>query len=491
MRTSFGGRILLLGYGGVSQCTLPLLLRHIDMPRDRITVMDLIDYGSSPILAPFLKEGVKFVQEHIVRDKYKEQLKKYVGPGDILIDLAWNMACTDLLQWCHDNDVMYINTSVELWDPYEDFEHKLTTDRTLYVRHMAIRKMIKEWGGKPSATAVLEHGANPGLVSHFTKRALIDIAKKIIAEKPKDPRCASLKSLMAEGAYNKLSHQLGVKVIHISEIDTQISNKPHGPEEFLNTWSVEGFFEEGTAPAEMGWGTHERILPPGARMHVSGPRNQICMAQYGINTFVRSRVPSQDIVGMVVRHGESFTISDYLTVNGEDGTPVYRPTVHYAYWPCAAAIASLHALRARSYKMQEKYRIMEDDILPGGRDELGVLLMGHDFKSWWAGTILTIDETRRLVPHQNATTLQVAASVLGALFWMIKNPRAGVKIPDQLPHEEIMQIADPYLGEIVSKPIDWMPQYRDVASAKINHNFSPADDDPWQFHHFLLQSPSL
>ncbi len=36
---------------------------------------------------------------------------------------------------------------------------------------------------KPGPTAVLEHGANPGLISHFTKQALLDIGKRALADK--------------------------------------------------------------------------------------------------------------------------------------------------------------------------------------------------------------------------------------------------------------------------------------------------------------------
>ena len=90
----------------------------------------------------------------------------------------------------------------------------------------------------------------------------------------------------------------------------------------------------------MGWGTHEKELPPHAYEHADGPRNQICLAQMGMNTWVRSWVPNFTIRGMVVRHGEAFTISDKLTV-WEGGQAIYRPTVHYAYCPCDAAIASL------------------------------------------------------------------------------------------------------------------------------------------------------
>jgi homospermidine synthase len=473
----FNGRLLIMGYGSVSQCTLPLVLKHFDMPKEKITVLDMEDYN-----ADVSSLGVRFVQEKITEENLQQILAKYVGRGDLIIDLTWNIECNEILDWCHNNEVLYANTSVEKWDPYANAKNARTTDRTLYVRQMALRKLINSWGNKKGTTAVVDHGANPGLVSHFTKVGLIDIAEKILAEKPNDPRAGDIRSALEGKQYNKLSQLVGVKVIHISERDTQISSRPKEVNEFVNTWSIEGFYEEGTAPAEMGWGTHEHILPPGARLHQNGPRNQICLARYGINTWVRSWVPCGEILGMVIRHGEAFSISDYLTVNDDLGSPVYRPTVHYAYCPCDAAIASLHELRMRNYKMQENLRIMDDDIT-SGRDELGVLIMGHDFKSWWVGSLLDIEETRQLVPGQNATTLQVAISVLACASWMIKNPNEGVNLPDQLPHDEILDIAKPYLGPFVSKPVNWTPE----PSSPAHHGVTPDGDlDIWQFHNFLI-----
>ena len=193
-----------------------------------------------------------------------------------------------------------------------------------------------------------------------------------------------ISQLMADRTFNRLAMKLGVKVIHCSERDTQISNRPKEVDEFVNTWSVEGFREEGTTTAEMGWGTHEKELPPFAYEHEEGPRNQICMAQMGMNTWVRSWVPNYSIRGMVVRHGEAYTISDRLTV-WEDGKAVYRPTVHYAYCPCDAAIVSLNELRGYEYELQPRVRIMGDEITRGS-DILGALVMGHAFNSWWTGT---------------------------------------------------------------------------------------------------------
>ena len=55
-----------------------------------------------------------------------------------------------------------------------------------------------------------------------------------------------------------------------------------------------------------------------------------------------------------------------------------------------------------------------NDEITSGADILGALIMGHAYQSWWIGTDLTIEESRRLVPHQNATTMQVAISVVAA-----------------------------------------------------------------------------
>lgn len=481
MKIPFGGRILIFGCGAVSRCLLPLLLKHVEMDFSKITVMDFEDVRSS--IPAALEAGANFVQHRVTPDNLVVTLEKYLGNGDLLIDLAWNIDTLELIEWCHDQHVLYVNTSLELWDPYADIEDKPPADRTLYMRHMALRKLVKRWT-EPSVTAVVEHGANPGLVSHWTKVALEVVARKIIDDEYLSSRRRSaLENALTEGNYARLAMYTGTKVIHISERDTQISDKPKQAGEFVNTWSIAGFHEEGIAPAEMGWGTHERRLPAGAQTHRYGPGNQICLSQCGINTFVRSWVPGGEIIGMVVRHGEAFTLSDTLTV-WKDEIPIYRPTVHYAYMPCDAAIASLYEMRMNQYELQYEHRIMNDEIT-SGKDELGVLLLGHDLNGWWTGSQLDIEEARRLVPGQNATTLQVAASVLGALFWMIWNPRAGVRLPDELPHKQVLDVANAYLGPCPSIQTDWTPLKNRFDPFDKFGKPAPSADDVWQFGTFL------
>jgi homospermidine synthase len=499
-RTSFDGRILMLGCGSVGQCTLPLVRRHVDMPPDRITVMDFEDVR--PRIEDALQAGVVFTQTRLTQDNYRSTLRELVGAGDIIIDLSWNVETLDLLAWCAEHDVRYLNTSLEEWDPYGDIENKSPYERSLYSRQMQIRHLKGRLNSRTrlSPTAVLDHGANPGLVSHFTKRALLEVAATMLEEgvpaatgvnrRAFEMLVAAAES-QAETSFARLSQATGTKVIHISERDTQVSSRPKEVDEFVNTWSIEGFYEEGTAPAELGWGTHERRLPKHAHTPIGGPGNQIFLARPGIRTLVHSWVPTGGpIIGMVVRHAESFTISDHLTVwedTIEGRRAVYRPTVHYAYMPCDNAILSLYELTMRNFRLQPKLRIMSDEITDG-TDELGVLLMGHGLTSWWTGSQLDIHETRRLVPGQNATTLQVAAAVLGGLIFIIGNPHKGILVPDELPYKEILDVAGAYLGSCPSVRTNWTPL--ESRSHLFEKWGAPSVDDAdlWQFASFALET---
>jgi len=387
---------------------------------------------------------------------------------------------------------MYLNAALEVENPYGVADPADVQKFTLYHRHQQLEKQIAAWGKNDGPTAVIEHGANPGLVSHFVKLGIVHIAEKWLAERAStDPaRAERIRLALADRAFGRLGMELGVKVVHISERDTQVTNEPKKVNEFVNTWSPMGFFQEGIAPAELGWGTHEGALPAQAVEHSTGPKHQICLRTKGINTLVRSWVPtnfdSGDIVGMVVRHGEAYTIPQALSVYNDNGECIYRPTCHYAYMPCDAAISSLNELRMRGYKVQKTTRVLRDDVLTG-TDYLGCLLMGHDFNAWWIGTVLDIDEARDLIPHQNATTVQVAVGLAAAMQFAIENPRRGVCVPDDLPYDRVIETAIPYLGAFLSLPVDWTPvkHMEREQDSEYRHITPPAD--PWQFTSFLVK----
>ncbi|MFZ5954439.1 MAG: saccharopine dehydrogenase C-terminal domain-containing protein [Candidatus Dependentiae bacterium] len=477
----FDRSIFMLGFGAVARCTLPLLLKHINIDPKHITIMDFVDNRS--YLKDYLEQGITYVINKLTKDNYQEILSQHLKAGDLFIDLSWNVDTISLLQWCYEHNVLYINSSIEEWEPYQDVENTPPENLTLYYRHMKIEKMISTWT-KPSATAIVDHGANPGLVSHFTKQALIDLAQQLLKDDKADKKI-ELEAALSNNHFPRLSLLTQTKVIHISERDTQIINKPKQVNEFVNTWSIEGLIEEGMAPAELGWGTHEKMLPKGAHTHNHGPQNQILLSSMGMNTLVRSWVPSGPIIGMVIRHGEAYGISERLTV-WEQGRAIYRPTVYYAYCLNDSALSSLYEFRMRDFVLQPKKRIMYDEITSGA-DEIGCLLMGHAYHSWWIGSVLDIEQTRKLIPGQNSTTLQVAISIVAAAVYAITNPNQGFCLPDDIDHTQILTIAKPYLGEFISRPVNWKPVDRPNQFLVFDKKM-PATDDIWQFSTFLVKN---
>ncbi len=476
----FQGKVLIIGYGAVAKCTLPILLNHITIPYEQITILDFEDKTKE--LQPWTEKGIRFFQRKITPETLDRILSEYLDPGGLVIDVAWNIDCGEILLWCHEHDVLYVNTSVEVWDSYGERFCASPYEKSLYYRQMKLLDLTKDW--ENATTCVVDHGANPGLISHFAKQGLVDIARRMIAD-GLAPHPEQIERYIREQRFGELAREVGVKVIHCSERDTQISHAPKQVDEFVGTWSIEGLREEGTAPAEIGWGTHEKEIPYLGHLPPIGPKNQIFLAQMGINTWVRSWIPHQEIVGMVIRHGEAFGISDRWTV-WDKGKAVYRPTVHYAYMPCDATIASLHELRCNNYELQSRLRIMNDTEIVSGEDILGALLMGHPYGAWWTGSILSIDEARRLAPGQNATTIQVALGLVSAVMWMIEHPREGFCLPDDLPHDLVLRIAKPYLGHFYSGPSDWTPLKNRTVYFKENPENDYDHEDIWQFKNFLF-----
>jgi homospermidine synthase len=156
--------------------------------------------------------------------------------------------------------------------------------------------------------------------------------------------------------------------------------------------------------------------------------------------------------------------------------------VHYAYQPCDDALLSLRELAARNWRPQRRARLLDADII-GGRDELGVLLLGHERQAYWYGSRLSIEEARELCPQNSATSLQVTASVLAGVVWAMGNPRRGILEPEELPFAEMLDLIRPYLGEVAGFYADWNPlQDR---SRLMDEELDR--DDPWQFVNFLVR----
>jgi homospermidine synthase len=461
VHVNFPGRLVMVGFGSIGQGALPLILRHVGIPAERVTIITADDAGSEEAVA----SGVFFIRQPLTRDNCRRLLDPLVGRGDFLLNLSVDVSSIALIKLCAEKGALYLDTCIEPWaGGYTDpaVPPSKRTNYALREEALALRGQFPR-----GPTAVLTHGANPGMVSHFVKQALLNIAADIGVD-------AGTPASRQDWAL--LAHRLGIKVVHIAERDTQVSNVHKQLNEFVNTWSVDGFVGEGAQPAELGWGTHEKNWPRDGRRHDFGRQSAVYLMQPGAATRVRTWTPrAGHFHGFLITHSESISISDYLTVREGDKV-VYRPTAHYAYHPCDAAVLSVHEFAGRNWRVQDRKRILMHDIVDG-IDELGVLLAGHKKNAYWYGSQLSIHEARKLVPHNSATSLQVCVSVLAGVVWAIENPNAGIVEPDDLDFRRILGICTPYLGPVVGEYTDWHPLVERGRLFEEDLDLT----DPWQF----------
>jgi homospermidine synthase len=410
--------------------------------------------------------NIEFRQQHITKQNYKSVLD-FITPNTVVIDVSYDIGTNELLAFMYTKHAMYFNMSVEEFDPLSA-NHSTPQDYTLYARHQLIRaEARKHTPQNPHPTCVIAEGMNPGVVSALVKKCMV----KIVDDIRDGPLKAQLISLIRNGHFKQLGQALGVKVIHITEQDTQVSNKPRQPDEYCNTWSPHALVEEATSCVETGWGTHERTLPDTAYEHSSGERNQICLSTRGCNLDYKSFSYYGPFIGMHVRHDEAYSISSRFSVYRNEQprnyvhdplrhidptTPCeFRPTVGFVYKPCDAGVNSIMRSKEVDYKIDDsKCRLLFTDVTEG-KDIIGVTLYTARHGIYWCGSLLDIEETRRLIdiPNYdiNATGITAACSILSAAIYAIRHPNLGLLMPDDLDYKEYLSIVEPVLGPIINQ----------------------------------------
>jgi homospermidine synthase len=461
VHVKFAGKIVFVGFGSIGQGVLPLILRHIGTSSDRITIVTAENSGRGEAE----QFGVKFVKTALTRDNYRQVLGALLEAGDFLLNLSVDVSSVALVQLARERGALYLDTCIEPWAGGYTDPHATVDSRSNYT--MRLEALALRNGAKQTPTAVLTHGANPGLVSHLVKQALLNIAEDtgVDAGTPGNRE-----------AWAKLAQTLGIKVMHIAERDTQVTNVPKVANEFVNTWSVDGFVSEGAQPAELGWGTHERHFPADGGRHAVGSGCAIYLNRPGASTRVRTWTPQAGhFHGFLITHSEAISLADYYTVM--DGERVaYRPTSHYAYHPSDNAVLSVHEFAGNNWHLQDHKRIMLNEITTG-IDELGVLLAGHKKNAYWYGSQLSIEEARKLAPFNSATSLQVTSAALSGMIWAMENPNRGIVEPDDMEFKRPLEICRPYLGKMVGKYTDWTPLHQrgELFAEDLDTG------DPWQF----------
>ena len=465
------GPIVMIGFGSIGKGTLPLIERHFNYDKSRFVVIDPEDKDRGLLD----ERGIKFIHQAVTKDNYKHLLKPLLTEGGgqgFCVNLSVDTSSIDIMEFCNEIGALYIDTVNEPWAGFY-FDPKIgTAERSNYaLREKTLAAKAKRKPG--STTAVSCCGANPGIVSWFVKQALLNVAGDV-GLKFKEPK--------TRDEWGKLTKKLGVKGIHIAERDTQIAKKAKPIEVFCNTWSVEGFLSEGMQPAELGWGTHEKWMPKNGFKHKKGCQAAIYMTQPGANTRVRSWTPTAKAqYGFLVTHNKSISIAD-------SSRSARRPQSDLpADLPLRLSPATTRCCRWSLFgpagERQPAIHIWDEHEITEGIDELGVLLYGHKKNAYWYGSQLSIDETRRAAPYQNATGLQVTSAVLAGMVWALENPDEGIVEADEMDFRRCLEVQMPYLGPVIGAYTDWTP----LAGRPGLFPEEIDKRDPWQFKNVLVR----
>lgn len=306
--------IIIIGFGSIAQGLLPLLSKHYKGINTTIFERN-IDQRRRIIATEF---SATLVEETITADNFIHKLSPYLNSNVFLLNLAVSVSSLELIALAQRHESLYLDTCIEPWSYETEKKQTLTSNYELRER---LKKFQQQNNG---STAILAHGANPGFISILLKKALLEMAAaNHINASPSN-----------QVEWAELAKKLEIQVIQISERDSQVTASTRGPLNFVSTWSADGLITECLQPAELGWGTHEKKLPSGARINGYA----IAMLERGCDVRVKSWSPNNlEFSAFLLTHNEALSISEYLTL-GDPSNPTYRPTAEFADCICLRRI---------------------------------------------------------------------------------------------------------------------------------------------------------
>ena len=107
----FSGRLVMVGFGSIGQGVLPLILRHIEMPKDRIIIMTADARGEAEAAA----QGIQLTLAPLTRDNYATLLTPILERGDFLLNLSVDVSSAALMEFCQKAGALYLDTCIEPW----------------------------------------------------------------------------------------------------------------------------------------------------------------------------------------------------------------------------------------------------------------------------------------------------------------------------------------------------------------------------------------
>ena len=465
---NFDGKIVQFGFGAVGKSFYEKILKEINFNENNYFVITMNEGEFSQ----YINLGgiaANFIQADVRKENFKEIFSKYLNSGDLLIDFAESVGTKDICDWCAENNIMYINTGETDWP---EIWYNILNEN---LKKNEIKEKYMNSSLKDKYPIVLQHGNNPGLVSHFVKAGIEYIVN---TQFKKDKY---LKKLIKNNKFNEVAYKLGLKMIHINDIDLQKINDSYKNNTLFNTWCIDSFFFEMLSEATISIGTHEKIDFEDECKLIDYENWFLELKKIAIEKKCKTYYSNGFFEGYLVPHEEIITISKNLELKENDRV-VYRPSVMFLYSPCEFARRYFENAKVneypepnpnkpqegqnpngetiiRGYKYPEYSEIVYKEKIEEGTEYVGVLLLGENFAPVWVGNRIEpsfLYKNKKDSYWQTPTITPVAISALTAVCWMIKNQeRGGIYFPDDIPdYKYILKIAEKYISKTIYKTFD-------------------------------------
>lgn len=462
---TFKKRIVQFGFGAVGKSFFEKISKEIKFDEYKYFV---ITREKQEFEAYINLGGVSenFIVADITRENWKETFSKYLSKGDLLIDFADSVGTKDFVEWCAENNIMYLNTGETDWP---DHWYSIFDEND---KKVALRDIYKNKEDKNLYPIVLQHGNNPGLVSHFVKAA-IDYIIDTQFKKNKN-----LHRLSKEGKYNEIAKVLGIKMIHVNDVDLQEVKGDFNNELLISPWCIDSFWFEMLSEATFDVGTHENIDYKEESNLYNEQKGYFEFKQIAADKICNTYYPGGKFEGHMVPHEETITIAKSLEVT-ENDTVIYRPSVMFLYSPCKYARDFLQKSKVNDYPnpdpekpmdcenvdgksiirgriYPENWEILYPEKIENGTEYVGVLILGDGFKPVWVGNRIErsfLAKDKESSFWQTPTITPVSMSALAATCWMLKNKnKGGIYFPDEImDYSYILKIAEKYISKTIYK----------------------------------------
>ena len=455
-------KIIFLGCGAVAKCCLYYFSYFFNFDYKKVVIVDKLEREKEfPVVKHYLRKKSIFLVREVNEDNYIEFFKSLkLRYKDIIIDLTTRTPSLCFIKYCRLNNLFYINTASE--------QYLIKDINSIAVQHCNYFDIIRKTSMCDNVTTLVEFGMNPGLISLFVLKGIDDIAQYFINKNNKnntvDIELLEIYNLKCIERYSLLSKKLGIRVIHCSEIDTQVITSNTIKDKFYNTWSCVGFIDESYEGIELAVGTHEKEIPlPKHQIFINGIFSSSTLC---IDAKIKSIVPLKiennkviftEIEGHPIQHGECSSLYRLLSTHD------YGPTMHYVYKLNKYAEQSVNR-----YNEKELLEISSDpnkwEVLNAynhdleGYDNVGAFFIldnnTDNLFTWWSGTILSNHFAKTILKDKmnSATLIQVICGVLGGLYWALlpENQNKGLCFGENVDYKTVFSITEKLLGKIYS-----------------------------------------